>query len=157
MQLPYDIAEESEWNYSFVTKHAIVYHAYFIDYSIYHPAFCEVYTFNIEPETDTPHPIDTRIALTIVQILKLFFAVKERAMIMVCDNLDGKEEKRRLLFSKWFLRYNDAGKIIKFDASASTEGYQLYVSIYLNKENQQKDVLIAAFYDLVKNNFYPID
>ena len=78
-------------------------------------------------------------------------------MIMVCDNLDGKEEKRRLLFSKWFLRYNDAGKIIKFDASASTEGYQLYVSIYLNKENQQKDVLIAAFYDLVKNNFYPID
>ena len=84
MQLPYDIAEESEWNYSFVTKHAIVYHAYFIDYSIYHPAFCEVYTFNIEPETDTPHPIDTRIALTIVHILKLFFAVKERAMIMVC-------------------------------------------------------------------------
>ena len=65
MQLPYDIAEESEWNYSFVTKHGIVYHAYFIDYSIYHPAFCEVYTFNIEPETDTPHPIDTRIALTI--------------------------------------------------------------------------------------------
>lgn len=157
MQLPYEISEEGEWNYSFVTKHGIVYHAYFIDYSIYHPDFLEVFTFNIEPETDAPHPIDARIALTVVHILKLFFVVKERAMIMVCDNLDGKEEKRRLLFSKWYLRYNNEGTIVKFDASAVTEDYQLYVSIYMNKDNQHKDALIAAFYDLVKNNLYPME
>ena len=29
---PYDIVEESDWNYSFKTKHGIVYHAYFIDF-----------------------------------------------------------------------------------------------------------------------------
>ena len=28
-------------------------------------------------------------------------------MIMVCDNLDGKEKKRRLLFSKWYSVYNE--------------------------------------------------
>ena len=33
-QLPYEVTEESEWNYSFITKHGIVYHAYFIDFSI---------------------------------------------------------------------------------------------------------------------------
>lgn len=76
---------------------------------------------------------------------------------MVCDNLDGKEEKRRLLFSKWYLRYNNEGTIVKFDASAVTEDYQLYVSIYMNKDNQHKDALIAAFYDLVKNNLYPME
>ena len=77
-------------------------------------------------------------------------------MIMVCDNLDGKEEKRKILFSRWFLKYNDGG-IIKYDAATTTDDYQLYVSIYLNRNNSQRDELVAAFYDLVKNNLYPID
>jgi len=75
---------------------------------------------------------------------------------MVCDNLDGKEEKRKILFSRWFLKYND-GDIIKYDAATTTDDYQLYVSIYLNRNNSQRDELVAAFYDLVKNNLYPID
>lgn len=152
----YEVTEEGEWSYSFITKHGIVYHAYFIDFSVYHSDFSDVYTFNIEPETNIPHPIDNGIAYTVAYILKLFFAVKERAMIMVCDNMDGKEEKRRLLFSKWFLKYND-GSIIKYDAATMTADYQLYVSIYLNKEHSERDALISAFYDLVKNNFYPVD
>ena len=93
LPLPYDIVEESDWNYSFKTKHGIVYHAYFIDFSIYHPTFDNVYTFNIEPESDRPHSIDNRIAMTIVSLLRIFFSRNDHAMIMVCDNLDGKEKK----------------------------------------------------------------
>ena len=156
LQLPYQVTETSDWNYSFITKHGIIYHAYFIDFSNYHPGFSEVYTFNIEPETETPHPIDNRIALTITHILKKFFSVKERAMIMVCDNLDGKEMKREQLFSRWFLKYND-GSILKYDASASTDDYLLYVSMYLHRKNTQRQELVAAFYDLIKNNLYPIE
>lgn len=156
LQCPYNIIREGEWNYSFVTKHGVVYHAYFIDFSNYHPAFDNVYTFNIEPENEVSHPIDNRIALTVVEILKRFFALKERAMIMVCDNLDGKEEKRELLFSRWFVRHND-GTIMKYDASTSDEDYMLYVSIYLRKDNPNSLELVSAFYDLVKNGFYPID
>ena len=154
--LPYEIHEDSAWNYSFKTRDGIIYHAYFIDFSYYHPAFSEVYTFNIEPEKDTPHPIDNRIAATIVHILKLFFAEKQRAMLMVCDNLDGKEEKRRTLFTRWFVRHND-GMLLKYDASAITEDYTLYVSIYIHKQNSRLQELVKAFYDLVKNDLYPID
>jgi len=75
---------------------------------------------------------------------------------MVCDNLDGKEKKRRLLFSKWYSAYND-GSIIKYDASTQIDDYLLYVSIYLNKNNSKRNVLVQAFYELVKNNLYPID
>lgn len=97
------------------------------------PLFSDVYTFNIEPESNKPHPIDSRIAATIAHILKLFFAEKQRAMLMVCDNLDGKEEKRKILFSRWFLRYND-GNIRKYDASAITEDYNfMYQSIYIKR------------------------
>ena len=76
-QCPYNFIQEGEWNYSFITKHGIVYHAYFIDFSNYHPAFDNVYTFNIEPENEEPHPIDNRIACTITEILKRFFIQKE--------------------------------------------------------------------------------
>ena len=153
---PYEVTEDGAWNYSFTTKHGIVYHAYFVDFSVYHPSFSEVYTFNIEPETDTPHPIDNRIAQTVAYILKQFFAAKQRAMLMVCDNLDGKEEKRRMLFVRWFRQHND-GSVQKYDASATTDDYVLYVSIYLHRENPRSEELVNAFYDLVKNNLYPVE
>ena len=155
-QCPYNITKEGEWNYSFITKHGIIYHAYFIDFSNYHPAFNNVYTFNIEPENDEPHIIDNLIAYTIIEILKRFFTIKEHAMIMVCDNIDGKEEKRELLFSRWFIRHND-GTIVKYDASTSTEEYILYVSIYIRRDNPNNQKFVAAFYDLIKNGFYPIN
>lgn len=75
---------------------------------------------------------------------------------MVCDNIDGKELKREQLFSKWFLQYND-GSILKYNASVTTENYLLYVSMFLHKENPLSRQLISAFYDLVKNNFYPTE
>ena len=124
--LPYKIAEEADLTYSFTTRHGITYHTYFLDYSCYHPAFANVYTFNIEPEEDTPHPMDRRIALTIIHILQQFFRHNENAMIMICDNLDGKEKKREMLFSRWFMQYND-GSIQKYDASSATDDYMCYM------------------------------
>lgn len=154
-QTPYKIQEEEDLTYSFTTKHGITYHAYFLDYSNYHPAFSNVYTFNIEPENEIPHPIDRRIALTVAHLLRQFFKHNENAMIMICDNLDGKELKRERLFSRWFLQYND-GNIMKYDASSVTEDYTLYVSLYLHKSNVNVRQLVNAFYEVVKNNLYPL-
>lgn len=123
-------------------------------FSCYHQAFKHVYTFNIEPENDTPHPIDRRIALTVVSILHRFFKRNVNAMIMVCDNLDGKELIRERLFSRWYMRYND-GSVRKCDASLETDGYSLFVSLYMRFDNPNAQQLVAAFYDLVKNNFIP--
>ncbi len=155
-QLPYSISKSDDGFYSFTTKHGIIYHAYFVDYSIFHHDFKNVYTFNIEPEDSNSHPIDVRIAITIVDILRKFFDNNTNAMIMICDTLDGKEEKRRLLFSRWFDKYND-GRLNKYDASAETEDYSLYVSLYLHKNNPDTNKLVSAFYDLVKNNLYPLE
>lgn len=155
-QLPYEFCKESDWNYSFITISGVKYIAYFVDYSVYHPDFDEVYTFNFEPEESTPHPIDAKIAATIVTILREFFQSKERAMILVCDNIDGKENKRNRLFSRWYTNFKTKD-ILKFDASATTEEYQLYVSILLSSSHPRKEKLIAAFYELVKNEFYPVE
>ena len=85
------------------------------------------FSFIIEPESDQPHPIDNQIAVTVIFILKQFFSVKERAMLMICDTLDGKEEKRKQLFNRWYDKYNIRHEIQKFDASAETEDYKLWI------------------------------
>lgn len=80
-------------------------------------------------------------------------------MLMVCDNIDGKEEKRKHLFSRWFDNYKN-DNIIKLDASreGKKEGfaYNLYVSLFINLANPDKDQIIAAFNELVRTDLYQL-
>ena len=74
---------------------------------------------------------------------------------MACDNTDGREEKRRLLFDRWYDIYSN-NKLIKLDASMINESYRLYVSIYINKNNPNKEKIIDAFNELVKTDLYEL-
>ena len=76
-------------------------------------------------------------------------------MLMACDNTDGREEKRRLLFDIWYDIYSN-NKLIKLDASMINESYRLYVSIYINKNNPNKEKIIDAFNELVKTDLYEL-
>lgn len=154
---PYSFRLDGDMHYVFTTDAGAVYHAYFIDFSMYAPQFQEVYMFNIEPEGDTTNlPRDIRISHTIVSILSLFFANHQNSMIMVCDSIDGREYKRNMLFERWYRHYSTAD-IAKYDASAETEDYMLYVSLFVHKDNTRKAEIVSAFYELVRNNMYPID
>ena len=42
MQHPYEIIEEADLTYSFITKYGITYHVYFLDYSVYLPGLPNV-------------------------------------------------------------------------------------------------------------------
>lgn len=155
---PYDIVEDNPLGYRFVTKDGITYHAYFLNVSYLHPAFTNAYSFNIEPDGDykeTRHPIDTRIAMTIVAILNDFFAKNENSMLMACDNLDGKESKRRKLFDRWYDIYNNQ-KLVKLDASLENENYKLYISMFIHKENAQLETLIDAFNQVIRMDLYEL-
>lgn len=153
--LPYDVEEIEELSYLFVNRDGIRYHVYFNPMFLYYPQFPNTYAFNIEPEDKTPHAIDRRIAVTIVEILRQFFKNMENAMIMVCDSTDGKEQKRRLLFDLWFENYND-GSLCKMDASASTPEYDMYLSIYYKEQNPNKKQLLEAFRELMNGDLYEI-
>ncbi len=94
-QNPYKVIEENPLDYSFVNRDGINYHLYFTPISSIYPDLPNTYSFNIEREGTTPHPIDLRIAATVVNVLRRFFEAIENAMIMVCDSTDGKQHKRR--------------------------------------------------------------
>lgn len=155
-QSPFEISEQEPLDYTFVSRDGIKYHAYFIPMFDLYPSLTNTYSFSIEPEEKSSHPIDMRIAVTVVEILKNFFAHDENAMIMVCDTTDGKEEKRRKLFDRWFEKYADKQELLKFDASAPLEEYRLFLSIYFKKSNPNREKLLAAFGELLTKDLYEL-
>ena len=104
---------------------------------------------------ETIHPMDVRISMTIAFILKDFFQKNENSMLMVCDNMDGKEEKRRKLFDRWYHVYNNHS-LIKLDASLENEDYRLFVSMFINRENPKRNLMIQAFIELVRTHHYEL-
>lgn len=152
-QSPYKIDEEEPLDYTFINRDGIKYHATFYSVESLYPEFVDTYSFSIEPEDKRSHPIDRRIAITIADILRRFFAVNTNAMIMVCDSTDGKEVKRRKLFDRWFEHFSD-DSILKYDASAPLAEYQLFISLYINKDNPNKEVLLRSFSKLMEQDLY---
>ena len=59
---PYEYQKIDELNYEFVNRDGINYHLYFTPISSIYPDLLNTYSFNIEREGTTPHPIDLRIA-----------------------------------------------------------------------------------------------
>jgi hypothetical protein len=120
-----------------------------------YPDLVNTYSFSIEREGTNPHPLDRRIAATVVDVLRRFFQNVENAMIMVCDSTDGKQHKRRNLFDRWFHYYND-GTLTSINAELGEGDYELLLSIYFKKDNPYKQQLIRAFGDLLSQDFYEI-
>lgn len=154
-QNPYKVIEGNPLDYSFVNRDGINYHLYFTPISSIYPDLVNTYSFCIEREGTNPHPLDRRIAATVVDVLRRFFQNVENAMIMVCDSTDGKQHKRRNLFDRWFHYYND-GTLTSINAELGQGDYELLLSIYFKKDNPYKQQLIRAFGDLLSQDFYEI-
>ena len=154
-QNPYKVIEGNPLDYSFVNRDGINYHLYFTPISSIYPDLVNTYSFSIEREGTNPHPLDRRIATTVVDVLRRFFQNVENAMIMVCDSTDGKQHKRRNLFDRWFHYYND-GTLTSINAELGQGDYELLLSIYFKKDNPYKQQLIRAFGDLLSQDFYEI-
>ena len=154
-QNPYKVTEENPFDYSFVNRDGINYHLYFTPISGLYPDLINTYSFSIEREGTNPHPLDRRIAATVVYVLRRFFENIENAMIMVCDTTDGKQHKRRNLFDRWFHYYND-GTMTAINAEVGDGDYELLLSIYFKINNPYKQQLIKAFGDLLSQDLYEI-
>jgi hypothetical protein len=152
--LPYEVCKEDNGSYSFVTSLGIKYLIYFFDYSDIYPSFKDIFMFNIEPEDSTPHPIDNRISATVIHILDDFFTKKQYALIIICDNLDGKEVKRNKLFQRWFKKYR-RNNILKIDLSSKTEDYDTYASLFILSDNPNKEKIIEDFKGLIQHGGIP--
>ena len=91
--------------------------------------------------------MDERTGRTIIEIIKLFLAERENAVIYVCDSKDGKEGSRRRKFDQWFRKYDD-GSVIKVNGHISLPDLNIYNAILIHKDNPLKNRFIDAFNNL---------
>ena len=137
---PYDIVN-IDGGYSFTTSIGLVYQVYFYKYIDGLP----IYSFSFDvtnSENFEEKKMDSRIRITICHILKRFFELDERAMIYVCDSLDGREKGRYKLFSSWYIPYQD-----EYDNySMVNEEIGFYSAMIVRKDNILKQHLFDQFF-----------
>jgi hypothetical protein len=109
--------------------------------------------FNIEQAKKGKVSADTRIQITIEYILSLFFEKNTDAVVVVMDSSDGKHFVRKRLFDKWY--YQSRRKSIeKYAASCNTDEIEIVATLFVEKNNPFKSIILSDYYELVKLNFY---
>jgi Family of unknown function (DUF6169) len=150
LQNPYQLKENEDYSYEFLTDQSIKYLVYFIDYNfMFHqfPALAEnIYSINIDVmEGDIVNTIeDERIGITIIEIFKQFFSNVKNAVIYICDSTDDRQYARKRKFDFWFNKYNN-GTILKDDGVAIIKNVEILNSILVSKFNPNIEEIIIAF------------
>ena len=154
--LPYNYSQCDELTYEFTTINGDVYVAYFIDMTAYSRHFSNVYTFNFESRNEVSSPQDDRIADTICTIVGSIFKDNRNAVIIICDNIDNREQGRNRLFQQWYSRINNTS-ICKVDKQYHSEDYDIYSSLLIHADNPDLGDIVKAFVKLTENGFIPED
>lgn len=126
--------KEIEEGYEFLSDSGLL---YFITFTLY-PSLNEdlelkFYNFNIDCIIDNP-PFDPKVKATVVHILKDFFEKNEDAIITTYDVADHRQNKRRILFDRWYRDENN-GLILKKEYSVVTGDKDSYMCLYYASGN----------------------
>lgn len=150
---PYDYRLCDKLTYQFVTDNGETYVAYFLDAKSYNEAFDNVFFFNFDLY-GSKNKYDERISITVCNIIRDFFRQHQNALIYMCDSADGREKGRSILFKKWYENFKDL-RISKIDRYCYCEGYNLYSSLLIHKDNSKYDAIIQGFEKLIDNGGVP--
>lgn len=157
MLSPYQLYENDELTYEFITDQGVRYKIYFLDTSYLFEDYVslkqeKVYSFNIdevEQSKGSNVGFDRRIGLTVQYIFLLFFAQVNNVAIYVCDSLDNRQLARKRKFDSWFSFFAD-DTILKVNGEANMEGTKIYNAILVHRKNPKLEDFVEAFIDLNK-------
>ena len=155
LQNPYH-CEGIEYGYRFETDFGFIYELSFLRY----PTLSErleyiLYMFNIEQVKKGKISIDARIQITIEYVLSLFFENNTDAVVVVMDSSDGKHLAHKRLFDKWYYQSKKLS-IEKYEASCNTEEIEIVTTLFVEKSNPFKNIILSDYCELVKLNFYSL-
>ncbi len=150
--------------YTFTTKTDTDYRVYFYpasDYSEYVQNYINLlkdgYIFGftkVQPNEDKVELIDSRIKLTITQIVSDFFDnIGENSILLYhCDNEDGKQGKRNNCFTRW---YKDSELLIFMEDTVivvyDEEGQPLisnYLGFFVKNTNPNLEEIKIEFHSV---------
>ncbi len=142
--------------YAFVTDQQIVYELKFKPSSYIfgnQPLFTEfAFEFVIEvAENPLPKlpPPDAVIPVTIANIFNDFFSLKEKVVVYICEDADGRAKARNRKFAQWFDQVRQNGlSFVKFDYHFGTQTEFFYTSLIMRIDNPYMADVIISFQKL---------
>lgn len=154
---PYNyIFDEGSDTYNFTTKNHIDYKVAFVIDKTFSAVsgidIRNIYQIVIEKVTDDAEKLDCGVGATIKAIIGAFFVSSQNAMIYVCDDADGKAQKRFNTFERWYWSssmtdyINKIDNIIHFGSNDVIN--TLYTSLLFHKDNRNKDTILEIYYTI---------
>lgn len=144
---PYKIVQHVEHLYSFRTINNITYFVsfkIFTDVTEFNNFGITCFSFDFIPDKESVSR-DIRISLTVIEILKNFFANNNDVLFYLC-NPDGKQHIRNYMFNKWFATYNTEKYLQKEDAIISVDDTDYFFSIIYRSDNPTKKEIKKIFH-----------
>lgn len=136
----------------FVTDNKLIYQVYFTEgdgyFSDYSPEIATQFLmmgFACLSDTQNSVPQDERIVITIVEILKDFFAKNHKALLYVCNTSDNRQLFRSRLFTIWFNKYAVNTPIEKIDEVLEANGLILPYSLLISRLHPNYQVIKDTF------------
>ena len=90
---------------------------------------------------------DTKIKLTIIEVIKYFFTVRENILLFTCDDHDERSLCRKKLFDRWHKEYSGNVNTTKINESVSGDDFQYHSSLIIRRDNLNYNECIEAFKD----------
>ena len=97
----------------------------------------------LKEEATEKSPPDPRISATVSEIVYDFFKLKERTVIYICENRDGRGKARDRKFSHWFSLYNRLF-LVKMDFVLGYETDPYLTSLIVRIDNPYMDEILKA-------------
>jgi Family of unknown function (DUF6169) len=153
--LPYNFNQQGN-SYRFLTDKEVYYNVQFVEGSFYFtdfPPYFSLFEFSISVislgDNLTP-PLDRRVEVTVVNILKTFLSRHENSILYVCETVDHRQRARYRKFDMWFNQNLDnLPELEKHDAIITYEDLEFLSSLIVNKNNVHKIELVKLFFDQV--------
>jgi hypothetical protein len=150
---PYSFKEKNN-QYRFQTDKGVIYSVSFTDGSIYFrtlPSHIPVYEFIIkvvELGENLSPPFDSRLEITVIEILKIFFSNHGDSIIYICSMVDNRQHSRFRKFDAWFNRnISVIPDLEKYDTFITYEDLEILSTLIVHKGNPYRETLVKMFLD----------
>lgn len=145
---PYQVTTSAYGDFRFLTSLGI---NYVISFEEDHPfGGCDTYQFVIQKIEQQKSPHDPLVEQTILAIIDVFFSSYLNVLLYICDDSDGREEKRNRLFLTWFEKHADPGRFTICTAHAKVEEKGFYAAIIVENRNPKLHAITDDFQTTAK-------
>lgn len=156
MPSPYNV-KSIEGGYEFATDFGLTYQIFFLDCSSLfqdlplNSEFAFSFSFSFAILNNSPEekiPLDSKVELTIAEVIKTFFERNDRLILYTCDDSDGKESARDRKFNHWFIKNNTDHQLIKLDKKITVENKILYNTLIFKSNTPHSANIENSFHSL---------